>query len=296
VAHLMRRAALASVALSALLILVKGVAFFLSGSIAILGALADSTMDLIASTANLLAVRHALMPADQQHRFGHGKAEPIAGLAQALFIVASTVFLVYEAVQRIRMPAPIAYEGLGIAVMVFSTVVTFALVVFQRRVVRQTRSTAIAADNVHYAGDLLTNLGVIVGLVLSAGFGWYLADPLIGLAIALVLIASAWHVLRGSYDQLMDREFSDRDRQRIKSVVLQHPEVKGVHDLRTRTAGTQRFIQLHVEMDPAISLGEAHETCDQIEGKLLQLYPGADILIHQDPYGLEKPPPPLAMS
>jgi ferrous-iron efflux pump FieF len=292
----MRRAAQASVAVSALLVVVKGVAFFLSGSIAILGALADSAMDLIASTANLLAVRHALTPADQQHRFGHGKAEPIAGLAQALFIAASTIFLVYEAVQRIAAPMPVAYEGVGIAVMVFSIVVTFALVTFQRRVVRRTRSTAIAADNVHYAGDLLTNLGVIVGLILSAGFGWYLADPLIGLAIALVLIASAWHVLRGSYDQLMDRELSDRDRQRIKSVVLQHPEVKGLHDLRTRTAGAQRFIQLHVEMDPAISLGAAHETCDEIEAKLLQLYPGADILIHQDPYGLEKPPPPLATS
>jgi ferrous-iron efflux pump FieF len=167
---------------------------------------------------------------------------------------------------------------------------------YQHRVVRSTRSVAIAADTFHYAGDLLTNLGVIAGLVLSATLGWYLADPLIGLAIAVVLVASAWHVLRGSFDQLMDRELSERDRQRIKSVVLQHPQVKGLHDLRTRTAGSVRFIQLHVEMDPAISLIDAHETSDEIEAKLLQLFPGADILIHQDPYGMEKPPAPLATS
>jgi ferrous-iron efflux pump FieF len=287
-AAVMRRAALASVLVALSLIAVKAAAYRLSGSVAVLASLVDSATDLVASLANFIAVRHALTPADRDHRFGHGKAEAISGLVQALFIAASTAFLLVEAVARLRAPLPLVNESIALGVMLFSIAVTTLLVLYQRRVVRATRSVAIAADNYHYAGDVLTNLGVILGIVLAAGFGWYAADPLIALAIAAVLAWSAWHVLRQSYDQLMDRELSDAERRRILDTVQRHPMVRGVHELRTRGAGTRRFIQLHIEMDPALSLAAAHRAGDEVEAALLAEFPDADVLIHLDPHGFER--------
>jgi ferrous-iron efflux pump FieF len=292
---LMRRAARASVGVSTLLVIVKLGAYALTGSVAILAALADSAVDLVASLGNLFAVGQSLTPADHQHRFGHGKAEPLAGLAQAAFITGSATFLVFESMQHLVEPHPLQNEFAGVAVMLFSIVATFGLVAYQRLVVRRTGSPAISADNMHYAGDLLTNAGIIVAILLSTRLHWYLADPLIGLAVAAVIAWSAWHVFRQSYDQLMDRELPELDRQRIKTIVLAHPCVRGVHDLRTRAAGTLSFIQLHIEMDPAMTLGQAHEASDEVEESLREAFPGAEIIIHQDPHGIEKPPD-LALS
>ena len=294
-AGLMRRAAFASVCVSAVLVVVKLLAFAATGSVAIMAALADSAVDLVASFGNLLAVRQSLTPADRQHRFGHGKAEPLAGLAQAAFITGSATFLVFESVQHLVEPHPLQNELTGVAVMIFSIAATFGLVSFQRLVVRRTGSPAISADNLHYVGDLLTNFGVIAGILLSTRYHWYVADPLIGLAIAGVIGWSAWHVFHQSYDQLMDHELPELDRQRIKTIVLANPNVRGVHDLRTRSAGTQSFIQLHLEMDPAMSLTQAHEASDEVEESLLKVFPGAEIIIHQDPHGIEQPPA-LALS
>ena len=287
---MMNAAAIASVTIATVLLILKIAAYWLTGSIAILASLADSATDVFTSGVNLLAVRHALTPADDDHRFGHAKAEPLAGLLQAAFIGGSATFLVFESINHLITPHALENEFIGVGVMVFSIVATIGLVWFQAYVVRRTRSVAIAADSMHYWGDLLTNLGVIAGILLSTRLGWHIADPLIGLAVAGVLAASAWHVFRQSYDQLMDRELPEEARQRIKTVVLRHAEVRGIHDLRTRAAGTLTFIQFHLEMDPGIDLSRAHAVSDAVEQSLMDAFPGAEILIHQDPAGEENVP------
>jgi ferrous-iron efflux pump FieF len=294
-ATMMRRAATASVAIAALLVGVKALAYSTTNSVAVWGALADSAADLVASLGILFAVQLAVTPADSEHRFGHGKAEPLIGLAQSLFIAGSATFLLAEAVRHFLSPGPVENPLGGIGVILFSMAMTIGLVMYQRRAIRETGSLAITADSAHYAGDLLTNFGVIVALLMSSYLGWQLADPVIGLMIAVVLYLTAWWVLRRSLDQLMDRELSEADRERIKTVILGHREVKGLHDLRTRASGSQSFIQVHVEMDPMLNLAEAHAASDGVEKSLRTAFPDAEMLIHVDPHGTEEPPP-LALS
>ncbi len=293
--HLMRRAAWAAVAVAGLLILLKAAAFIITGSIAMMASLADSGLDLIGSTINLLAVGHSLTPADREHRFGHGKAEPLAGLAQGAFIAGSATFLVIEGVSRLVSPQPIAHGAVGLAVMAVSIVAVVVLVIIQRIAVARTGSIAIGADSLHYIGDLLTNIGVAAGIVLSTQFGWLKADPIAGLIVAGILSVSAWYLFRQSYDQLMDRELPDAERARIKTIVMGHRDVMSLHDLRTRAAGISTFIQMHIELDPALSLTRAHEVSDAVEADILAAYPHAEIIIHQDPAGVEMPEP-LAQS
>ncbi len=290
-ARMMRRAALASVVVAALLVGVKALAYLTTDSVAVLGALADSAADFVASLGILFSVRHALTPADTEHRFGHGKAEPLVGLMQSLFIAGSATVLISEAFQLLLSPAPVLNPLSGVGVMLFSMAMTVGLVAYQRRTIRATGSLAITADSAHYAGDLLTNIGVVVALLMSSYLGWQLADPIIGIVIAGVLYLTAWWVLRRSLDHLMDRELPEEDRERIKMVILNHHEVKGMHDLRTRASGTQSFIQVHVERDPTINLAEAHEASDEVENTLRAAFPHAEILIHLDPHGSEEPPP-----
>lgn len=289
-ATLMRRTAWAAVITAAVLILLKAGAYIFTDSIAMMASLADSALDLIASSVNLVAIHQALAPADREHRFGHGKAEPLAGLAQGAFIAGSSLFLVVESVSRLVSPHPVEHVGVGLGVMAVSIAAVFVLVLFQRFTVARTHSVAIGADLVHYLGDLATNFGVVIGILLSREFGWLSADPLVGLVIAVALAASAWHVFRQSYDQLMDRELPDFERDRIKSIVMHHGDVRSLHDLRTRAAGISTFIQLHIELDPAISLTRAHEVSDAVEADLVAAYPNAQVIIHQDPAGIEMPP------
>jgi ferrous-iron efflux pump FieF len=287
--RLMRRAALAAVAISAVLVVLKAAAYVMTSSVAMMASLADSALDLFASSINLFAIREALAPADREHRFGHGKAEPLAGLAQSAFITGSATFLVIESIDRIVSPRAVERAVVGLAVMVVSIAAVLGLVLYQRLAVKRTGSIAIRADRMHYIGDLLTNIGVALGIVLSASFGILIADPLVGLAVAAVLAASAWNVFRHCYDQLMDRELPDGERERIKAIVRGHPEVRNLHDLRTRAAGICKFIQLHIELDPAISLTRAHEVSDEVEQELLAAFPDAQVIIHQDPAGVERP-------
>jgi ferrous-iron efflux pump FieF len=287
---LMRRTALAAVSVACVLVIVKAVAYIVTDSVAMMASLADSGLDVFASGINLIAIRHALTPADHEHRFGHGKAEPLAGLAQGAFIAGSAAFLVIESASRLIAPHKIEHGGIGLAVMVFSIVLTTALVLAQRFAVARTGSIAIGADAVHYLSDLLTNVGVLVAILLSAGLGMLIADPIIGLCVAAVLCWSAWHVFRQSYDQLMDRELPDTDRARIKSVVMGHKEVRNLHDLRTRSAGIATFIQFHIELDADISLTRAHEISDEVEHDVCAAFPNAEVIIHQDPAGVEMPP------
>jgi len=288
-AILMQRTAWAAVATASILIAMKLVAYIVTDSIAMMASLADSALDLFASSVNLLAIRQALTPADAEHRFGHGKAEPLAGLMQGAFIAGSVAFLSIESVSRLIAPHTIEHGGIALGVMGVSIAITFLLVILQQITVRRTGSLAIGADRLHYVGDLLTNAGVIVGVVLSTQFGILIADPVIGLCVAAVLSVSAWHVFRQSYDQLMDRELPDAERDRIKAIVMRHPDVLNMHDLRTRMAGISTFIQLHIELDPAVSLTRAHEVSDAVEADICHAFPNAEVIIHQDPAGVEMP-------
>jgi ferrous-iron efflux pump FieF len=287
--RLRRRATYASVAVALLLVAVKLGAWLVTGSVSLLSSLLDSLLDTTASVVNLLAVRHALVPADREHRFGHGKAEPLAGLAQAAFIGGSALFLIVEAVQRFIRPENVEHAVLGIGVTLFAIVVTVGLVRFQRYVVARTGSVAISADELHYRSDLVLNGSVIAALLLSSLLGWRLADPLFGIGIALWIIWSAWRIVRASLVQLMDRELPDEERARIRALAEAHPEVKSVHELKTRSAGPISFIQMHLEMDGDMSLAHAHEVSDEVEATIREAFPAAEILIHQDPEGVEEP-------
>jgi ferrous-iron efflux pump FieF len=287
--RLRRRATYASVAVAAILITVKFLAWLDTGSVALLSSLIDSLLDLVASVVNLLAIRHALTPADRDHRFGHGKAEPLAVLGQSAFIVGSALLLLAEAVRRLIWPEPVANPPAGIAVMLFSIVVTIGLVAFQRHVVRKTGSLAISADELHYRGDLVLNGSVIAALALGSALQSPILDPLFGGAIGVWITYSAVRLARLSLTQLMDRELPDDERDKIRAVAQSHPDVVAAHDLRTRVAGPTAFIQVHIEMDGGLSLLRAHEISDEVEARLREAYPNAEIMIHQDPAGIEEP-------
>ncbi len=289
--RLMRLATYASVLTALTLVGIKITAWLLSGSVAILASLVDSTADLGASAINLLAVRHALTPADHEHRFGHGKAEPLAGLVQAAFIAGSAVFLALEAVDRVIHPQPLQHEGVAITVMTISIGLTAALILFQRRVARLTRSIAINADSAHYFSDLLSNAATIAALLIVAFLGWELADPLLGLFVAGIILWSGIGIARSAFDQLMDAELPNSDRARIREIALSHPEVRSIHDLRTRAAGTWRFIQFHLELDGRMTLSAAHAVADRIEAEVGAAFPGAEIIIHQEPVDVGDAPP-----
>jgi ferrous-iron efflux pump FieF len=188
------------------------------------------------------------------------------------------------------MPLPVSNVGLGIAVMAASIVITGALVFFQRYVLKKTGSLAIEADQLHYAGDVLMNLMVIASIVVAGQFGWLYADGIGGLVVAGIIAYGAVKILLASFDHLMDREFADNERTRIKAMVVEHPEVRAVHDLRTRSSGSASFIQLHIELDPTISLVRAHAISDEVEARIRREFPEADVIIHQDPAGIEDPP------
>jgi ferrous-iron efflux pump FieF len=287
---MMMRVAAAAVGVATLLVVMKAVAYIVTDSIAMMASLADSALDVATSAMNLLAIRHALTPADREHRFGHGKAEPLAGLGQGAFIAGSAAFLVIESVSRLVAPHPIEHPLVGLVVMAISIATTIVLVIAQQIVVARTGSIAVGADRMHYVGDLATNAGVVIGIAAASEFGWLLVDPIVGLGVAAILAWSAWHVFRQSYDQLMDRELPDTDRERIKEIVRAHADVRDVHDLRTRAAGVRQFIQFHIELDPAMKLERAHEISDAVEADVCRAFPNAEVIIHQDPAGVEMPP------
>ncbi|MBO6544560.1 MAG: cation diffusion facilitator family transporter [Alphaproteobacteria bacterium] len=284
---LMRRATYAAVLVAVALIGLKGGAFILTGSLAMLATLFDSMLDMAASVLNLFAVRAALTPADREHRFGHGKAEAMAGLGQAAIIVLSAVYIVFEAIERLLTPSPVTESAVGVIVTVIAIALTLGLVAFQTKVVRETNSLAIAADSIHYKGDLLMNLAVIAALVLSVfpGFSW--ADPVFGLLIAAFIVLSAVAIVREAVRQLMDHEMPEEDRERIRAIVLADKDVVNMHDLRTRMAGNQGFIQFHLELDGGMTLDQAHVIADRVELAVQKAFPGSEVISHQDPVGAE---------
>ncbi len=291
--RLLKRATYASVATAALLIATKTVAWMITGSVSVLASLLDSLMDAGASLVNLLAVRYSLMPPDDEHRFGHGKTESVAGLAQATFIAGSGVFLLLEAVDRLIKPVPVEEVGIGVSVMVFSIVVTLLLVSYQHYVIRKTGSTAIKADALHYKTDLFVNAAIIVSLLLST-YGWGGVDPLFAMVIGGYILYSAWQIGVEAFHQLIDRELPDEQREQIEQLIGSHPEVRGFHDLRTRLSGRSEMIQLHLEMDDELPLVKAHAIADEVELAIKRRFPHADVVIHQDPVSavVNSSPPP----
>ncbi len=284
-ARLMRLATYASTATAIILIATKLVAWLWTDSVSMLATLIDSTLDVAASLFNLLAVRHALSPADHEHRFGHGKAEALSGLGQATFIAGSAGFLVLEAISRFFHPQPIGVINVGIGVMVFSIIATLLLLAFQGHVIRKTGSTAIKADALHYRTDVLVNASVIAALLLAA-YGWSGFDSLFAIAIAVFILYSAWQISQSAIADLMDHELPDDERLQIRNIVLSCKHVKGMHDLRTRRAGTTTFIQLHLELDDELTLHRAHALSDRVEAKIRKAYPDSEVIIHEDPASL----------
>jgi len=279
------RAALASIAMSVTLIALKSWAAYQTDSTAMLGSLADSGLDLVASLIILLGVRIAAAPADYDHRFGHGKAEALASLVQVILISLSAIFIAFRAVQRLLSGAQTAHAELGIGVSVAALILTAALIAYQRHVVRRTGSLAIGTDRLHYSSDLLLNGSVIVALGLDQFAGLTGADAVFGLLIALWLLWGAWSASTHALDQLMDKEWPDELRERFLAAAKEYPELAGLHDLRTRTSGTHHFAQFHVWVPADWTVQEAHDRLDAAEEALQQRFPGTEILIHVDPEG-----------
>ncbi len=280
------RAALASAGVAVILFALKALAVWQTESIAMLGSLADTGLDLIASLVTLFAVRVAAQPADHDHRFGHGKAEALAALFQVGLIGVAAAGIIIRSVSRYggSVEAPGAAEY-GIGVSVFAIALTLVLVAYQGRVIRATGSVAIRADSLHYRSDLALNCAVILALVLEVYLHWHGADAIFGLGIGLWLAWGAWRTASHAVDQLMDREWPLEKVERFLDVASRHPELKGIHDLRTRTSGAHDFVQFHMWVDPRMTVAQAHDVMDEIEGKLMAEFPGVEILIHTDPDG-----------
>jgi len=279
---LLKLASVASVATAGFLIVAKLVAWYVTGSVGLLASLVDSVMDSFTSLINLFAIRYSLQPADEEHRFGHGKAEPLAGLAQAAFITGSAVFLIFHSIDRLRDTHQLDQVGVGIGVMVLAIFLTLALLVVQRYVIRKTDSMAIRADSLHYVTDLLTNASILLALYLST-LGWTWADPVFAIAVAIYIFYSAFCIGHDAFQQLMDRELPDDVLERIQAIAMSHPEVTGTHHTRTRQSGQTRFVQLHLELNESMSLKRAHGIADTIEQEIMAFLPGSEVIIHQDP-------------
>ena len=289
-----RAAATASITVAVVLVGAKLWATLASGSTAMLGSLADSGLDLVASLVTLLGVWFASQPADREHRFGHGKAEALAAMVQVVLIAVSASAIAVRSIQRLVDPQPVTAVTEGIAVSGFAILATIALLAFQRFVIARTGSVAIRADHVHYQADVLLNVAVIAALALSRFAGLPLADPLFGLAIAAWLMWGAWGAAIEAVDQLLDREWPDDKRAAFVAAAAEHPELSNLHDLRTRTSGTRDFAQFHVDLPGTMSVAEAHAIIDRVEADLAARFPGTELLVHIDPEGhVDEPDNPL---
>ncbi|WP_445180808.1 cation diffusion facilitator family transporter [Pseudomonas sp. McL0111] len=286
-ARLLRLATRASVAVACTLIIAKAIAWWLSGSVSMLAGLTDSALDGVTSLLNLLAVHYALRPADDDHRYGHGKAESLAGMAQALFIGGSAVLIAFQAFERLKTPEPLGAPWLSIGVIVFSLLLTAALLTLQHRVIKQTGSNAVRADSLHYRSDMLLNGSILIALVL-AGLGFTQLDAWFGLGISVYILWSAVQIARESFAVLMDEELPTDVSQHMLELACGVPGVLGAHDLRTRISGNHWFVQLHLELPGELTLSVAHGISDQAADAIHAAYPRAEVLVHADPQEVVK--------
>ena len=279
---LVSRAAIAATVMASLLLLIKIFAWWYTGSVSILAALVDSLVDIAASLTNLLVVRYSLQPADEEHTFGHGKAESLAALAQSMFISGSALFLFLTGFQHLAEPSQMKQPLVGVVVTVIALFSTLILVTFQRWVVRKTQSQAVRADMLHYQSDVMMNGAILVALAL-AWYGWHRADSIFALGIGVYILYNAIRMGHEAVQSLLDRALPDDERQAIIDIINAWPGVKGAHDLRTRQSGPTRFIQVHIEMEDNLPLVQAHVIAEQVEQAILRRFPGSDVIIHQDP-------------
>ncbi len=286
--NLKRWVTFTSVSVAFILILSKIIGWYLTGSVSVLSSLADSFMDFFASLLSLFAVRQAMKPADNHHRFGFGKIEALAALGQAVFIFLSVLYVAYEAFMHLKNPHPITKPLVGVVVMGVSIVLTLGLVWFQNYVVKKTHSLAITADSMHYKADMFLNLGVLVSVLFSAIFGMYWVDGAIGLLISGYIFYTSISIARKSVYILMDRELESEKKQEIVRIIKEHPLVLGLHELKTRSSGTKDFVQVHIELDGNMPLKEAHQVVYDLEKALLKEFPTLHLTIHQDPSGLKE--------
>ncbi|TCV93480.1 CDF family cation-efflux transporter FieF [Biostraticola tofi] len=281
-ARLVKSAALAATVTASLLLLIKAIAWGYTGSVSILASLVDSLVDLAASVTNLWVVRYAVQPADNEHTFGHGKAESLGALAQSMFIAGSALFLILTGLQHLLSTSALRAPTIGIVVTVIALMTTLILVTFQRWVVRRTQSQVIRADMLHYQSDLMMNGAILISLGLS-WYGILWADAVFAIGIGLYILKNALSMGFEAVQSLLDRALPDEERQAIIDIVSSWPGIKGAHELRTRQSGPTRFIQIHLEMEDALPLMEAHRLAEQVERSILGRFPDADIIIHQDP-------------
>lgn len=279
---LIQRAAMASIAVAVTLLIAKMLAWLVSDSTSVLSSLLDSLMDIAASVVNFFAVRYALMPADNDHPFGHSKAEGLAALIQSAFILGSAAALLIHVTDRLLNPQPVQALAESIGVMVFSGLMTVGLVMYQRYVYRKTGSLAIRADSAHYYGDILTSIAVVVALAASWA-GYYWMDPVVALLIAFVLLHSVYEIVTSALSVLMDQSLSDEDEEALRQIMMAVPGVQGYHGLKTRQAGIMQFIQVDIEMEGNLPLRQAHAIGQQVEKAFLERFPQAEVLIHHDP-------------
>lgn len=282
--RLMKLSTIVSVCVAAFLLIIKAAAWIATDSVSIQASLVDSIVDTLASLVNFYALRHSLVPADNEHRFGHGKIEAIAAQGQSVFIAGTAMWVMFEAFHRLVQPEPIQQTNFGLVVIVITIVLTIGVVIFQKHVIKRTNSTVIKADHLHYKGDLYLNLSVIVSLVVTTQLGWWFVDALCGLLIGAYIMKTSWNIAQESFHILIDRELPDEDREKISAIIKEHPEIHGFHDLKTRTSGPHRFIQLHLEMDGELTLNQAHDISNEVAKALHIEFPQSEILIHQDPY------------
>lgn len=284
-ASLVTMAAWLATVVATILMLFKLGTWWVTGSVSLLASLVDSLLDMGASITNLLVVRYALQPPDEEHRFGHGKAESLAALAQAMFISGSACFLLLNGVERFFRPQDVISPELGVYVSGFAMVLTLGLVLVQQWVVRQTGSQAIAADALHYKTDLFMNMAIMLALALS-WYGWHQADAIFALVIGAYILISAFKMAYEAIQLLLDRQLPEEELEQIRETCNQVEGVRGIHDLRTRLSGPTRFIQLHLELPDQMPLVQAHKIADDVEDALLSVFPHSDIIIHQDPFSV----------
>ncbi|WP_032112794.1 cation diffusion facilitator family transporter [Candidatus Paracaedibacter symbiosus] len=281
--HLLQLAAISAILTATVLIVAKFIAWTQTGSLSLQASLIDSLLDIVASIINFFVIRQALKPADEEHRFGHGKAEALGGLAQTAFIAGSAIWLFIEAANHLIRPQPLGDIAIGNSIMVLAIVLTTALIILQRYVIKRTNSLAIAADSLHYQTDLLSCVAILAGLNITSYFEVVWLDSLIGIAIGIYILATSYRIGVRALNILMDHELSDDLRQKVLDIARANPYVKGVHDLRTRSSGNKIFIQLHVEMDKDLSLQTAHDEGLKISVNIHYALPEADVMIHHDP-------------
>ncbi|MCP4395074.1 MAG: cation diffusion facilitator family transporter [Alphaproteobacteria bacterium] len=281
--RMMRKATYASVFAASILILIKSFAWIMTGSVALLASLVDSFLDLATSLVTLFAVKQALMPADDEFSFGYGKAEAVAGLVQSAFITGSALFIVVEALERFLHPRDVVEGDFGVMIMFLSVGITFALVLYQRKVVKQTKSIAIEADSVHYTGDILINAVVILALLTGQHYSMPIIDVVAGLLIALYLLYNCLDITKTSFAMLLDKEFPQEDREKIRKIASDFDGVINVHGLKTRNSGIRSFVQMHLVFDGANSLKDVHGIGDQVVDEVVKEFPTAEVIVHHDP-------------